>query len=50
VSVAVFEEKARALTGLAKGAEVYMKGRLTMNAGRARIANNEPSYRSRRGR
>jgi single-stranded DNA-binding protein len=31
VSVAVFEEKARALAGLAKGVEVYVEGRLTMN-------------------
>jgi single-strand DNA-binding protein len=32
VSVAVFEEKARALAGLAKGAEVYVEGRLSLNA------------------
>jgi single-stranded DNA-binding protein len=31
VSVAAFEEKARALAGLTKGAEVYVEGRLTMN-------------------
>ena len=31
VSVTVFEEKARALAGLTKGAEVYVEGRLTMN-------------------
>jgi single-stranded DNA-binding protein len=29
---AVFEEKARALAGLAKGVEVYLEGRLSMNA------------------
>ena len=32
MSVAVFEEKARALAGLAKGAEVYVEGRLSLNA------------------
>ena len=32
VSVAVFEEKARALAGLAKGIEVYVEGRLSLNA------------------
>jgi single-stranded DNA-binding protein len=32
VSVSVFEEKARALAGLAKGVEVYVEGRLTMTA------------------
>jgi len=32
VSVAVVEEKARALAGLAKGAEVYVDGRLSLNA------------------
>jgi single-stranded DNA-binding protein len=31
VSVAVFEDKARALEGLAKGTELYVEGRLTMN-------------------
>jgi single stranded DNA-binding protein len=31
VSVAVFEERARALEGLAKGVEVYVEGRLSMN-------------------
>jgi single-stranded DNA-binding protein len=30
VSVAVFEEKALALAGLAKGAEVYVEGRLSL--------------------
>ncbi|MGQ0591186.1 MAG: single-stranded DNA-binding protein [Gammaproteobacteria bacterium] len=32
VSVAVFEEKARGLEGLAKGTEVYAEGRLSLNA------------------
>ena len=32
VSVAVFEEKALALAGLAKGAEVYVEGRLSLSA------------------
>ena len=32
VSVSVFEEKARALEGLAKGTEVYAEGRLSLNA------------------
>jgi hypothetical protein len=32
VSVAVFEEKARALAGLPKGAEVYVEDRLSLNA------------------
>jgi single-stranded DNA-binding protein len=31
VSIAVFEEKARALAGLAKGVEVYVEGRLSVN-------------------
>jgi single-strand DNA-binding protein len=31
VSVAVFEEKARALAGIARGTELYVEGRLTMN-------------------
>ncbi|MGH8572596.1 MAG: single-stranded DNA-binding protein, partial [Gammaproteobacteria bacterium] len=31
VSVSVFEEKARALVGLAKGAGVYVEGRLSLN-------------------
>jgi single-stranded DNA-binding protein len=31
VSIAVFEEKARALAGLKNGAEVYVEGRVTMN-------------------
>ncbi len=31
MSVAVFEEKARALAGLTKGSEVYIEGRLTMS-------------------
>ena len=31
VSVAVFEEKARALAGIAKGVEVYVEGRLSLN-------------------
>lgn len=31
VSASVFEEKARALAGLTKGAEVYVKGRLSPN-------------------
>jgi hypothetical protein len=31
VSVAVSEEKARVLTGLAKGVEVYVEGRLSLN-------------------
>lgn len=31
VSVSVFEEKARALAGLNKGAEVYIEGRLSLN-------------------
>jgi single-stranded DNA-binding protein len=31
VSVAVFEEKARALEGLAKGTELYVEGRLSLN-------------------
>jgi len=32
VSISVFEEKARALEGLAKGTEVYVEGRLSLNA------------------
>jgi single-stranded DNA-binding protein len=32
VSVSVFEEKARELAGLAKGAEVYVEGCLSLNA------------------
>jgi single-stranded DNA-binding protein len=32
VWVAVFEEKARALAGIAKGVEVYGEGRLSLNA------------------
>jgi hypothetical protein len=31
VSVAIFEEKARALAGLAEGAEVYVEGRLSLS-------------------
>lgn len=31
ISVIVFEEKARGLAGLAKGAEVYVEGRLSLN-------------------
>jgi single-stranded DNA-binding protein len=31
VSVSVFEEKARTLAGLAKGVEVYVEGRLSLN-------------------
>jgi single-stranded DNA-binding protein len=31
VSVSVFEEKARALAGLCKGAEIYIEGRLSLN-------------------
>ena len=31
VSVAVFEEKARALAGLKKGSEVYIEGRLSLD-------------------
>lgn len=31
VPVSVFEEKARALVGLAKGVEVYVEGRLSLN-------------------
>jgi single-stranded DNA-binding protein len=32
VSVSVFEEKVRALAGLAKGVEVYVEGRLSLNS------------------
>jgi single-stranded DNA-binding protein len=32
VSVAVFEEKVRTLAGIAKGVEVYVEGRLSLNA------------------
>jgi single-stranded DNA-binding protein len=31
LSVVVFEEKARALEGLAKGTELYVEGRLSLN-------------------
>jgi single-stranded DNA-binding protein len=32
VSVSVFQERTRELAGLAKGAEVYVEGRLSLNA------------------
>jgi hypothetical protein len=44
VAVAVFEEKARALAGLAKGAEVYVESCLSPNTGQARTEHSAPGW------